>query len=230
MSDFPYQASDHGNTDATERLAALSQPSPQALSRQEHDNITESKLVRKRTQARQRSERTDGGAPRPSLEDGEQVLDVIRRNSVARHPAHGPGPALGPTLPPVAEQPAASPRINQGSGAGPSQGPQPSRQFANQHRYTLVDPGSGSNTAGSSPPPSRTESPGYARPAGRPPGQRAGSAGPGGIPSMPPQAGPQDMDDGPRPAPARSSAKGPTTFAEMGIQGVKLEEKECIIM
>ncbi|KAF8843893.1 HCP-like protein [Paxillus ammoniavirescens] len=207
-------ASDHGNTDATERLAALSQPSPQALSRQEHDNITEAKLVRKRTQARQRSERTDGGAPRSSLEDGEQVLNVIRKNSVARHPAHAPGPTLGPTLPPVAEQPAASPRINQGSVAGASQGPQPSRQFPNQHRYTLVDPGSGSNTAGSSPPPSRTESPGYARPAGRPPGQRTGSAGPGGISSpMPPQP-----------------AKGPTTFAEMGIQGVKLEEKECIIM
>ncbi|KIK76997.1 hypothetical protein PAXRUDRAFT_168151 [Paxillus rubicundulus Ve08.2h10] len=222
-------ASDHGNTDATERLAALSQPSPQALSRQEHDNITEAKLVRKRTQARQRSERTDGEAPRSSLEDGEQVLDVIRRNSISRQPAHGPGLALGSTLPPVAEQPAASPRMNQGPGAGPNQGPHPSRPFPNQHRYTLVDPGA--NTVGSSPPPPKMESPVHGRPAGRPPGQRVGSAGPGGISSaMPPQVGPQDTDgEGLRPA-GRPPAKGPTTFAEMGIQGVKLEEKECIIM
>ncbi|KAG6861006.1 hypothetical protein C0995_005026 [Termitomyces sp. Mi166 len=49
-------AQSHGNNDATERLAALSQPSPNALSRQQHDTITENKLVRKRTQAKQRSE------------------------------------------------------------------------------------------------------------------------------------------------------------------------------
>ncbi|KIJ61884.1 hypothetical protein HYDPIDRAFT_95685 [Hydnomerulius pinastri MD-312] len=233
-------AAEHGNSDATERLSALSQPSPQALSRQEHDNITETKLVRKRTQAKQRSERTDGGAARPSMEDSRQVVEVIRRTSIARQPAQGPGPAPGPMLPPVAEQPVAnstSPRMNQGPGPGPGQGlqgpgqgPQPSRQFPNQHRYTLVDPGSGS--AGSSPPPSRTQSPGYARPAGRPPGQRQGSGGPGGIPSpMPPQGGPQDMDgDMHQPPPSRPAVKGPTTFAEMGIQGAKLEEKECIIM
>jgi len=32
------------------------------------------------------------------------------------------------------------------------------------------------------------------------------------------------------PPPQRPAGKGPTTFAEMGIQGVKLEEKECVIM
>ena len=35
----------HGNTHAVERLAALSQPSPQSVSRQERDTITESKLA-----------------------------------------------------------------------------------------------------------------------------------------------------------------------------------------
>lgn len=50
------RASQQGNTDAVERLAALSQPSPHVLSRQEHDSITDDKLVRKRTQARQRSD------------------------------------------------------------------------------------------------------------------------------------------------------------------------------
>ncbi|KAF8551297.1 hypothetical protein OG21DRAFT_1605373 [Imleria badia] len=53
-----YQLADHGNADTMERLAVLSQLSPQSLSREEHDTITEFKLVRKRTQAKQRSERT----------------------------------------------------------------------------------------------------------------------------------------------------------------------------
>ena len=50
------RASQHGNTDAVERLAALSQPSPHILSRQEHVSITDDKLVRKRTMAKQRSD------------------------------------------------------------------------------------------------------------------------------------------------------------------------------
>ncbi|KAF8137269.1 HCP-like protein [Boletus edulis] len=226
-------ASDHDNTDATERLAVLSQPSPQSLSRQEHDNITDVKLVRKRTQAKQRSEREGGGAPRASIDDGRQVVEVIRKNSVARHHAHGSGPIVGvgatPGLPPVNEReqapvPAASP---QGPGTGPSSA---QRQFPNQHRYTLVDPGSGS--AGGSSPPLRTDSPSYARPAGRPPGQRAGSI-PLPSPALP-ASGPDgdgDANGGPgQTAPPLPRAKAPTTFAEMGIQGVKLEEKDCVIM
>lgn len=221
-----------------ERLAALSQPSPQSLSRQEHDTITESKLVRKRTQAKQRSER-ESGASRVSLEDGRQVVEVIRKNSVARQ--HGPAGTGAPVLPPVSEQtPVPSPQVPQGlpppapaqapaPGPAPGSGPGPARQFPNQHRYTLVDPGSGS---GGSPPPSRTESPSYARPAGRPPGQRAGST------PMPSPAIPQGAPDAGEglgrgqgsPPPGAPRVKGPTTFAEMGIQGVKLEEKECVIM
>ena len=79
----------------------------------------------------------------------------------------------------------------------------------------LVDPRA--NSAGVSLPPSRTDLPGYAPPAGRAPGQRTGSMP---LPALPP-----DMEGLERPA-----AKGPTTFAEMGIQGVKLEEKVCVIM
>ncbi|KJA14221.1 hypothetical protein HYPSUDRAFT_150673, partial [Hypholoma sublateritium FD-334 SS-4] len=50
------RAKAHGNTDAIARLQALAQPAPQQLSRQEHDSITETKLVRRRTQAAQRAE------------------------------------------------------------------------------------------------------------------------------------------------------------------------------
>ena len=61
--------SEHGNTDASERLAALSQPSPQVLSRMEHDSIMHNKLVRKRTQAQQRS---DSMVPPPGAGAGPQ--------------------------------------------------------------------------------------------------------------------------------------------------------------
>jgi hypothetical protein len=43
----------------------------------------------------------------------------------------------------------------------PAKTPPPQRQFPNQHRYALVDPGA--NSTGVSPPPSRTESPSCAR-------------------------------------------------------------------
>ncbi|KAJ7686233.1 hypothetical protein B0H17DRAFT_1204438 [Mycena rosella] len=55
------EAAAHGNTDAAERLRALAEPAAQALGRTEHDMLTGDKLVRKRTQARQRSDREGGG-------------------------------------------------------------------------------------------------------------------------------------------------------------------------
>ncbi|KAF9239854.1 hypothetical protein BU15DRAFT_61774 [Melanogaster broomeanus] len=87
-------AAGHGNTEAIERLTALSRPSSKVLStwRQEQDRITEAKLVCKRRQAKQRSDHTDSGAPRPSLEDGRQVLNNIRKNPIARQPADVQGP------------------------------------------------------------------------------------------------------------------------------------------
>ncbi|KAI6043888.1 HCP-like protein [Pisolithus marmoratus] len=218
-------ASDHGNADAADRLAALQQPSPQVLSRQEHDHITEDKLVRKRTQAKQRSERAsaDGGFsnPRPSLEDGQRVVDLIRRDSIARpavqDPQSPPAPAQG--MPAIRENvtPAS---VNAGTHL-----PQGARQFPNQHRYTLVDPGSASPGG---PPPPRTQSPTYARPAGRPPAQRTASApSQGGIL----QNGSEGSGGVQPPSKQRpAAAKGPTTFAEMGIQGARLEGKECMIM
>ncbi|KAI0281783.1 hypothetical protein BGY98DRAFT_931865 [Russula aff. rugulosa BPL654] len=87
------RASQHGNTDATDRLSALSQPTPSALSRQEHDNLTETTLVRKRTQAKQRSDaRGPGAGPRHGgRQNGQRVLEIIRKNSLA----HQAGPSQG---------------------------------------------------------------------------------------------------------------------------------------
>ena len=97
------QASQHGNTDATDRLAALSQPAPASLSRQEHDNLTETTLVRKRTQAKQRSDaRGPGAGPRHGgRQNGQQVVANIRKNSLAYHPGPNQGypPSSGPVAP-----------------------------------------------------------------------------------------------------------------------------------
>ncbi|KAF9473232.1 hypothetical protein BDN70DRAFT_886067 [Pholiota conissans] len=74
-------AQSHGNADATARLQALSQPAPQQLSRQEHDAITETKLVRRRTQAAQRSETQPLSPPWegntfPTIRETEEMQNV----------------------------------------------------------------------------------------------------------------------------------------------------------
>lgn len=159
-------AAEHGNTDAVERIAALNQIIPQALSRQEHDTITETQLVRKRTQARERS----SAQPRMSAEDGRQVMEMARKSSIVRQQSPPQAPAHMTSL-----------VENSSPSAIPQQLPpqqQPQRQFVGQHRYTLVDPGSGA----APPPPSQQTQPqpAYARAAGRPPGQRQGSGPPQG--------------------------------------------------
>ncbi|TFY58573.1 hypothetical protein EVG20_g8092, partial [Dentipellis fragilis] len=84
------RAAGHGNTDAQERLAALSQPAPQSLSRQEHDSLTETTLVRKRTQAKQRSDaRGPATQPAPGGGGQQQVMAHVRKASLAYRPAPG---------------------------------------------------------------------------------------------------------------------------------------------
>lgn len=215
-------AAEHGNTDAVERIAALNQVVPQALSRQEHDTITEAKLVRKRTQARERS----SAQPRMSAEDGRQVMEMARKSSIQRQQTPPQPPAHMTSL--VDSPPSAVPQQ-----LPPQQ--QPQRQFAGQHRYTLVDPGSGSappsrqQSPSQQPQPQPQPQPAYARAAGRPPGQRQGSGPPQGQPPHT-QVTPGDRAPTPQGAARPPGPKPPTTFAEMGIQGAKLEEKECVIM
>ncbi|KAI0759270.1 hypothetical protein BD413DRAFT_675032 [Trametes elegans] len=94
-----HRAAQHGNADATERLQALSQPTPQALSREQHETLTDSKLVRKRTQAKQRSDATAGASAPPPMpvDQRSQIVNNIRKNSMKNGPAAaaaaGPGNA-----------------------------------------------------------------------------------------------------------------------------------------
>ncbi|ESK92306.1 chitin synthase activator [Moniliophthora roreri MCA 2997] len=103
------KAAAHGNTDAQDRLSALAQS--QHLTRAEHDTITESKLVRSRTQAKERSEAQrirdgylakTGGQPQPGPQpgfpqphpqqqhpprrDSKQVVELIRKNTLGSRP------------------------------------------------------------------------------------------------------------------------------------------------
>ena len=223
------QAHEHGNTDATTRLSALSGPSGQSLSRQEHDMITESKLVRRRTLAAERSENLplsppwDGNAfptmaeaqaAAPVIRDGTTLLEGIRQSSLAPGRYDPPQSTFQPPPP--------------GPNASPPQ----------LKRYTLSD------IASPSPPgPTRSGTPSRYSPAS---GSRAPSPGRklrktheqnssrsrlnldemGPVPSLPTGSDPPADD---RPA-VPNPTKHPTTFAEMGFQSAKPDPKDCIIM
>ncbi|KAF9788613.1 hypothetical protein BJ322DRAFT_1050061 [Thelephora terrestris] len=73
------RAMQHGNQDAKERLTALSQPDPDSLSRQQHEVLTETTLVRKRTQAKQRSDAS--GQRTATRPDGKKILETVRKGS-----------------------------------------------------------------------------------------------------------------------------------------------------
>ncbi|KAI5119311.1 hypothetical protein M0805_004555 [Coniferiporia weirii] len=266
------KAAAHGSTDATQRITALSQSSTQALSRQEHDTLTENKLVRKRTQAKQRSDAVGGGAPRPNglqRPDTKHVVEVIRRNShahgaTAEHQGHPPLPASGqvypqqaPSVPALSQHqqqqlqqqqphPQYQQRPQQPPGAQPPQqqphpaqpptgGPAPAH-FPERQRYSLSDGGSMSTGSPrmSSPKlqPTRPGRGGARIPSGtgaQTPPRGYGSPKPDAA-SLPPPNGPPAPPAVASPAPSAASGTKYNTFADMGIQGQKLEEKDCVIM
>jgi hypothetical protein len=251
---FCIQASEHGNADATERVAALSQPAPASLSRQEHNNLTESTLVRKRTQAKQRSDaRGPAAGPRhggrPNV---QQVVANIRKNSLVHRPGpnrgYPPSSILAPGPPdyPPDDYAAAGPRAPLMPGGGPrppiqpGQGPSgytpPSRH---QPLPQSVPPQGNINPGGypspriplqqpfaqMSRPPSLPQLGGPGQPGRRP--IRGGSESSASSQQAPMRASsPTAVSD----PPVRPQAAKATTFQEMGFQSQKLEEKDCVIM
>jgi len=227
------KAEGHGNADAVGRLQALAQPQPQALSRQEHDNITDDKLVRKRTQAKQRS---DANATQPNGNngprrrgDGRQVIDVIRKNTLTSYPEE-PSMPSGPSGPPAGAP--GPPRQGRYPGPGghaqehsystpvTAATPRPQRVGGQdpKHRYTLSDAPLGPPVmAAAQGGGGRTQSPARLGP-GPNPNSRPNSSTSFNNPGRP-------VDGGGRPG-----KPGPATFAEMGFQGAKAEDKDCVIM
>ena len=139
----------------------------------------------------------------------------------------------GMPIPPVTElQQQAPPPVMHAMSMGPqvppAQAPPPQNVCPNQHMHMPVDPGV--NSAGGLLPLSGTDSPSYARPAARPPGQRTDSMS---SPALPPDIegpGGQGQEAFQAPPPQHPAVKGPTALAEMGVQGVKPEGNECVIM
>ncbi|EDR08293.1 uncharacterized protein LACBIDRAFT_297827 [Laccaria bicolor S238N-H82] len=225
------KACDHGNADAIARLQALSASTPAPLSRVEHDTITETKLVRKRTQAQQRSEAQPLSPPWegrtfPTLheqqqqgqvrrkDDGRTVVEVIRKNS-----------AMEPPMSKLAQLRAQQQPKPQNTAQAPQVQPYP----AGQNRYQLSDSSIPPPTVGGSPG-LRTESPGQIAPSpvGGRPGRMAGKLdnAPGRQSASPATV----AVAAPTPKPTSSTGKKPATFAEMGFHSAQVEEKECIIM
>ncbi|KIJ37935.1 hypothetical protein M422DRAFT_259558 [Sphaerobolus stellatus SS14] len=112
------------------------------------------------------------------------------------------------------------------------QGPPPEdqRPFANHPRYTLSDtptpPPQGQGMPGDIP--SHSSQSGGRLP-GRPPGRRHETVQHVGSPS-PAQSSPPPASARPPPPASAPQSQGPATFAEMGFQVGKAEEKDCVIM
>ncbi|KAF9029962.1 hypothetical protein BJ165DRAFT_1378429 [Panaeolus papilionaceus] len=226
------KAAAQGNTDAADRLTALSSPSATALSRQEHDTITEAKLTRRRTQAALKSQTqplsppwegktfpsmqqlsTEGrtatqGAGQNRRNDGRLVVDVIRKNSMAAG-------YVPPAQPPFPQPHSAAPSQGGGGGQG--------------RRYDWSDPQTPVSASSLVQPPRRSESPG--RLPGVPGGKPVTGAGIGANPIPAPHAAHAGVTGGGGGTPGGAGGgKKPQTFAEMGFHGAKADEKECVIM
>jgi len=143
----------HGNSDAQDRLAALSQPDPSSLSRQQHEVLTETTLVRKRTQAQQRS---DASGQRPTNRpDGKKVMENVRKGSLMMptvpnngYPSTIPSVPSMPSMPSMPQQPQPQ--------QPPQQQPPQQQQPKPQKQQSLVP----TPQPGSQPPPQSAYPPG----------------------------------------------------------------------
>ncbi|KAH9947740.1 hypothetical protein B0H21DRAFT_736937 [Amylocystis lapponica] len=200
-------AAQHGNEDARERLQALSQPQPASLSRQQHENITDAQLVRKRTLARERSRGTRYPPSAPATYNDPAEIrdtDAIRKD-------RSPGPRAAPGFP----------------NAAPVRGYSPSQQRI---------PSVGVIPTGRAPPgmsgPATAQRDGRGRPPTDAPRYNPHTAQ---IPAQAPSGGPSRLeplrrDNIPTAARPPLPKSGPQTFEEMGFRSQKLEDKECVIM
>ena len=224
------------------RLSALS-GSGQSLSRQEHDSITEIKLVRRRTLAAQKSENQpvsppwDGNSFPPIREaqpaapnrDSNSVLEAIRKSSLAP-PMYDP--PLSESLPPLPSPAGGSPPLPQfkrytlsdAAPTGPVRTSSPTRKLRKNQEHSSSSTSLANNTSSAR----LVSGEGRGSSPGRTPRTKLSAddvptSQSSEIPNVPPL--PSANDGG-----ANTPAKSPTTFAEMGFHGVKAQEKECIIM
>ena len=225
------------------RLSALS-GSGQSLSRQEHDSITEIKLVRRRTLAAQKSENQPLSPPwegnsfptmgeaqsaAPSR-DGNKVLEAIRKNSQAP-PMYDPQSTIPPPPPPPppplplgGSPPQPQPQFKRYTlSDSPPTGPVRSASPARKLRKNQEHKNSSSITLANNSGAGRSPSPGWT-PRTKSTADEMGPVSTPPVPSLPPISANDNNTYTP------TSPRHPTTFAEMGFNGVKAEDKDCIIM
>ncbi|GAA5908265.1 hypothetical protein JCM6882_006787 [Rhodosporidiobolus microsporus] len=216
------RAAGHGNDDAKKRLEALGQSNPETLNRVDHDAHLQSKLVRKRTQAKIRSD-----------EQRERV-------AAAKLAASLQGPNLAASAPPGPQQSPYQPQqpFRQGSVAsGGSAGSYPSASLRRNNTLRQVEAAAQMGPAPPGTPnpmnPMRYPSP---APGGRVQSYQLSDAPPPGMPTTQrPVAGqkvgtggaggrPQEIAVKPQPG-----REKPSTFAEMGIATQKAKKDDCIV-
>jgi len=227
-----------GNEDAKARLRELESAGGKMIDRKEHEGLTEDKLVRKRTQARERAQASGAGVGGAG---GSKYAPVVSapaprtQTPAAQLPGGGSGSSLAPPQPQqqpqpqLQSQPQPQPQVAPASAPAPMLAPmRPTQADA----MGLARAASKSqNTGGYRP---RKDRPGKERPGT---GTRTGTPVSGGTPG----ASPKPAGNAPLPATTASPnvnvrvssaqpAKGPATFQEMGFHSQKLDEKECIIM
>ncbi|GAA5873887.1 hypothetical protein JCM8547_008631 [Rhodosporidiobolus lusitaniae] len=207
------RAAGHGNDDAKNRLDALQQSNPETLNRNDHDAHVETKLVRKRTQAKIRSdeqrERAQAAKLAASLQ-GPQLGGPPQQ----RHPQppRQNSFASNGSAPDSLRRRATLRQVEQAAQMGP---PPPGTPNPNAPlRYPSPAPGGRvqSYQLSDAPSPSLPQT---KRPV---PGQALNVSGAGGA------GRPQTI-----PVQQQPQQNKPSTFAEMGITTQKAKKDDCII-
>ncbi|PIL23603.1 hypothetical protein GSI_14916 [Ganoderma sinense ZZ0214-1] len=203
----------------------------QAFLREQHENLTDSKLVRKRTQAKQRSEaRGAVGGSRPVPASQRTEIEQHPQGLHARPPRRLPRPQpqawreghLADARAPLTGSPsgmgqsAPLPRVDEYANANGQR--RASGPAHNNSLYPNAPPGQGQGQ----PHPHHHQQPTATTAAAAAPttaaaAAAASTAGPTAQPAQPPLA--------------RPPAKGPQTFAEMGIATTKVDDdSNCVVM
>ncbi|CCO29346.1 Chitin synthase regulatory factor 4 AltName: Full=Chs four homolog 3 [Rhizoctonia solani AG-1 IB] len=220
-----------GNNEATGRLTALSAPNAAPLSRAEHETLTDSRLVRRHTKAKDTSAaagrvaQVKGEEDRKAMEGAAHAAADSDVGQPAKRPGQLPLPGGGLNTPPRVTSPAHA------QATSPKRRPQPQGQGAGpgrfQQRYTLTDEGF-----------QTPSSPQVSTPTTAPPQPQA-SLPPSGPAPTPASAAPASAPPAAAPAPPsptapaatkQSGKKGPQSFAEMGFHSQPVEDKDCVIM
>ncbi|CAE6349200.1 unnamed protein product [Rhizoctonia solani] len=217
-----------GNTEAAGRIAALAAPNAAPLSRAEHETLTDSRLVRRHTKAKDiaaaagRVAKAKGEEDRKAMEGAAHAAADSNVGQPARRPGQMALPGGGMNTPPSVASP-----TTQTPATSPRRRPQPQVAAAGrfQNRYTLTDegfqpPSSPQASTPTTAPPQSQASLSVPPPSSVPPAPVSAPAAPAPVPPSPPA-----------PAAAKPAGKkGPQSFAEMGFHSQPAEDKDCVIM